>query len=90
MSSSSSRPMKRKRKNQNKREDEECEGDSTTTAPIDDSHNVVEKENKKMTSPLVVFAHGARAPSSSDWMIRYLSFRTFIQLCINCGIGVLA
>ncbi|GFZ01279.1 alpha/beta-Hydrolases superfamily protein [Actinidia rufa] len=72
MSSPSSRPTKRKRKNQNKQEDDEREGDSTTTAPIDDSHNVMEKEkNKKMTSPLVVFAHGAGAPCSSDWMIRW-------------------
>ncbi|PSS11323.1 KAT8 regulatory NSL complex subunit like [Actinidia chinensis var. chinensis] len=71
MSSSSSRPTKRKRKNKNKHEDDELEGDSTTTAPIDDSHNVMEKENKKMTSSLVVFAHGAGASSSSDWMIRW-------------------
>lgn len=28
-------------------------------------------------SPLVVFAHGAGAPSSSDWMIRSFSFLQF-------------
>lgn len=25
-------------------------------------------------SPVIVFAHGAGAPSSSEWMIRYFSF----------------
>ena len=31
----------------------------------------VEPSNSKNLSPLVVFAHGAGAPSTSDWMIRY-------------------
>lgn len=31
----------------------------------------IESSNLKNSSPLVVFAHGAGAPSSSDWMIRW-------------------
>ncbi|CAO2819196.1 unnamed protein product [Amaranthus hypochondriacus] len=31
----------------------------------------VEPSNSKNLSPLVVFAHGAGAPSTSDWMIRW-------------------
>ncbi|KAL1222735.1 hypothetical protein V5N11_002426 [Cardamine amara subsp. amara] len=29
------------------------------------------KENEELCSPVVIFAHGAGAPSSSDWMIRW-------------------
>lgn len=31
-------------------------------------------------SPVVVFAHGAGAPSSSDWMVRY--FKRISAICI--------
>lgn len=50
------RPAKRSRKNLL----EEITGD--TSAPLPPPEE---------SSPLVVFAHGAGAPSSSDWMIRY-------------------
>lgn len=30
-----------------------------------------ESEISSYSSPVVIFAHGAGAPSSSDWMIRY-------------------
>ncbi|KAH7839197.1 hypothetical protein Vadar_000967 [Vaccinium darrowii] len=69
----SSRPTKRRRENQNEHEDEDRK-DSTATATvqtIESSPNGTEKDKKKKMSPLVVFAHGAGAPSSSDWMIRW-------------------
>lgn len=31
------------------------------------------ENDKSSTSPVVVFAHGAGAPSSSDWMLRLFS-----------------
>ncbi|CAL5437651.1 unnamed protein product [Camellia sinensis] len=69
---SSSRPARRKRKNQNKHEENE-EPNDNAEAPIDSSQNDSKKKKKKTTTmpPLVVFAHGAGAPSSSDWMIRW-------------------
>ncbi|THG23641.1 uncharacterized protein LOC114301938 [Camellia sinensis] len=69
---SSSRPARRKRKNQNKHEENEEPNDNAET-PIDSSQNDSKKKKKKTTTmpPLVVFAHGAGAPSSSDWMIRW-------------------
>ncbi|KAF5935429.1 hypothetical protein HYC85_026558 [Camellia sinensis] len=69
---SSSRPARRKRKNQNKHEENE-EPNDNAEAPIDSSQNDSKKKKKKTTTmpPLVVFAHGAGAPSSSDWMIRF-------------------
>ncbi|KAH7841294.1 hypothetical protein Vadar_028027 [Vaccinium darrowii] len=59
------RPTKRRRKNQNEHEDEDPKDSSTECSP-----NGTEKHTKKKISPVVVFAHGAGAPSSSDWMIR--------------------
>ncbi|KAK8914447.1 hypothetical protein KSP39_PZI024366 [Platanthera zijinensis] len=49
-------PSKRHRKNPSTRESAEKGGDGLHTS---------EK------SPLVVFAHGAGAPSTSEWMIRF-------------------
>ncbi|KAA8520937.1 hypothetical protein F0562_011610 [Nyssa sinensis] len=60
----SSRPSKRSRKNPSEHE-VEGEKDSKTD---ESSTNVLDK---KKISPVVVFAHGAGAPSSSDWMIRW-------------------
>ncbi|KAL5989282.1 hypothetical protein ACLOJK_010172 [Asimina triloba] len=51
-----SRPLKRRR-NEEEEGGERGEGHSSP--------------RKDSTSPLVVFAHGAGAPSSSDWMIRW-------------------
>lgn len=71
-SSSLSRPSKRRRENQDEIELEEPK-DSAATATataVESSPNGAETEEKKM-SPVVVFAHGAGAPSSSDWMIRW-------------------
>ncbi|XP_052210852.1 uncharacterized protein LOC127813754 [Diospyros lotus] len=69
---SSSRSAKRKRNSQNQHDDEEpnLEITRTTAATICNSETVSEAE-KNEKSPLVVFAHGAGAPSSSDWMIRW-------------------
>ncbi|KAM1736559.1 hypothetical protein ACFX12_014903 [Malus domestica] len=49
---------KRRRKNQSK-----DEADDPSAAP---------SSTPEKLSPVVVFAHGAGAPSSSDWMIRFL------------------
>ncbi|XP_057968244.1 uncharacterized protein LOC131157855 [Malania oleifera] len=53
----SSPPLKRRRKNQQVEDD-------TNGSPILD-------KDASSPSPVVVFAHGAGAPSSSDWMIRW-------------------
>ncbi|PKI77926.1 hypothetical protein CRG98_001718 [Punica granatum] len=53
---SSPPPAKRSRKNQPKEDD----GDTLAPIPL-----------PERSSPVVVFAHGAGAPSSSDWMIRW-------------------
>lgn len=54
----SSPPSKRRRKNSSKEDDT---NGSSSSSP------------EKMT-PVLVFAHGAGAPSSSDWMVRYFIF----------------
>lgn len=80
-SSSPSRPSKRRRENQDEIELEEPK-DSAATATattVESSPNGAETEEKKM-SPVVVFAHGAGAPSSSDWMIRSSSLFSYIQV----------
>lgn len=80
-SSSLSRPSKRRRENQDEIELEEPK-DSAATATataVESSPNGAETEEKKM-SPVVVFAHGAGAPSSSDWMIRSSSLFSYIQV----------
>ncbi|RVX04150.1 hypothetical protein CK203_015661 [Vitis vinifera] len=51
----SSPPSKRRRKNSSKEDDT---NGSSSSSP------------EKMT-PVLVFAHGAGAPSSSDWMVRW-------------------
>ncbi|EOY24991.1 Alpha/beta-Hydrolases superfamily protein isoform 1 [Theobroma cacao] len=56
----SSRPSKRRRQDQT----EDHHTDDTESPP--ESKLTLEK-----SSPVVVFAHGAGAPSSSDWMIRW-------------------
>lgn len=38
-----------------------------------------ESEISSSSAPVVIFAHGAGAPSSSDWMIRY----AFVTLCTS-------
>ncbi|KAL2902734.1 KAT8 regulatory NSL complex subunit 3 [Bienertia sinuspersici] len=40
------------------------------TSHSETQNDAVETTNTKNLSPLVVFAHGAGAPSTSDWMIR--------------------
>ncbi|KAK2966503.1 hypothetical protein RJ640_019032 [Escallonia rubra] len=59
----SSRASKRRRTDQkevNKEEEEE-----------EEKHGEVVEKKKKKNAPVVVFAHGAGAPSTSDWMIRW-------------------
>ena len=54
-----------------------------TKADIDADDTSAEK-----LSPVVVFAHGAGAPSSSDWMIRslfYFFYATFISCILIYG-----
>ncbi|XAR70190.1 hypothetical protein NMG60_11026965 [Bertholletia excelsa] len=72
-SSSASRPAKRGRKKQDKHEAEEPDDETAATkmAKIKTSEEVLKKKMK--LSPVVVFAHGAGVPSSSDWMIRWKS-----------------
>ncbi|XP_021757647.1 KAT8 regulatory NSL complex subunit 3-like [Chenopodium quinoa] len=41
------------------------------TNQLEARNDAVKTSNLKNLSPLVVFAHGAGAPSSSDWMIRW-------------------
>lgn len=73
----STRASKRRRKNQN--HEEEDQKDDTPPPPTD--HDSLEK--KKNNSPVVVFAHGAGAPSSSDWMIRFHSFYIYVsRFCV--------
>lgn len=71
--SSSLHPAKRRRENQNEHEDEDPKDSSATATvkTIESSPNGTENDKKKKMSPVVVFAHGAGAPSSSDWMIRW-------------------
>ncbi|KAG0495926.1 hypothetical protein HPP92_000617 [Vanilla planifolia] len=52
-------PSKRQRKNQNERSTKQG------TEKLED------RSSASKTSPLVVFAHGAGAPSTSEWMIRW-------------------
>ncbi|KAG8375087.1 hypothetical protein BUALT_Bualt10G0063700 [Buddleja alternifolia] len=67
------RESKRRRVNQNepKKEEEERpsqeKGNENSATSMEKSAN----EEKAEESPVVVFAHGAGAPSSSDWMIRW-------------------
>lgn len=61
----SSPPSKRRRKDQSKDDANDVSATSSST---------LEK-----LSPVVVFAHGAGAPSSSDWMIRSL-FSFFFEI----------
>ena len=51
-------PSKRMRKNSSKE---------------DDTSGLSSPSPEKM-APVLVFAHGAGAPSSSDWMVRYFIF----------------
>ncbi|XP_020546891.1 KAT8 regulatory NSL complex subunit 3 isoform X2 [Sesamum indicum] len=62
------RGSKRRRMNQDERKEEE-EEEQTTGGGVDEgSEKSVEKSEK---CPVVVFAHGAGAPSSSDFMVRW-------------------
>lgn len=83
-SSSPSRPSKRRRENQDEIELEEPKDSTATATTVQRSPNGTETEGKKM-SPVVVFAHGAGAPSSSDWMIRSsssLNIQVFACKCV--------
>ncbi|KAM7531392.1 hypothetical protein LguiB_034802 [Lonicera macranthoides] len=67
----STRASKRRRKNQNHEEEDQKDDTPPPPTTTDNSpHNSLEKK-KKNNFPVVVFAHGAGAPSSSDWMIRW-------------------
>ncbi|KAL7122856.1 hypothetical protein ACP275_01G070200 [Erythranthe tilingii] len=66
------RSSKRKRVNQNDPEKEEVEEEQPPQQGFDEkTTDKTAKEKKKMESPVVVLAHGAGAPSSSDWMVRW-------------------
>ncbi|KAL3499236.1 hypothetical protein ACH5RR_038329 [Cinchona calisaya] len=56
-------------------EEEEEDGEEMA-AHIDSS----EKGKKDISSPVIVFAHGAGAPSSSDWMVRW---KKMLQKALN-------
>ncbi|KAL8064019.1 hypothetical protein ABFX02_01G064500 [Erythranthe guttata] len=69
------RSSKRKRVNQSDPEKEEVEEEQPLQQGFDENSekttDATAKEEKKMESPVVVLAHGAGAPSSSDWMVRW-------------------
>ncbi|KAL0312478.1 UNVERIFIED_CONTAM: hypothetical protein Sradi_5647100 [Sesamum radiatum] len=61
------RGSKRRRMNQDERKEEE-EEERTTGGGVDEGGEKSVEKSEKI--PVVVFAHGAGAPSSSDWMVR--------------------
>ncbi|KAL7159940.1 hypothetical protein ABFS83_01G061800 [Erythranthe nasuta] len=69
------RSSKRKRVNQNDPGKEEVEEEPPPQQGFDENSekttDTTAKEEKKLESPVVVLAHGAGAPSSSDWMVRW-------------------
>ncbi|CAK9163053.1 unnamed protein product [Ilex paraguariensis] len=66
------RSSKRKRTSQNEaNEDKEEQNNTNTTDNTSDDLVKKKKKNTNKNSPVVIFAHGAGAPSSSDWMIRW-------------------
>ncbi|KAL6501752.1 hypothetical protein OROGR_026885 [Orobanche gracilis] len=71
------RASKRRRTNQDvQHEEEEEEKQSLSREVGENCKNLIEKseeEEKKDKFPVIVLAHGAGAPSSSDWMIRWKS-----------------
>lgn len=77
-------------------EDKSREGDEgrgrqreeeTATGEAIEARNIasLEKVANYEKSPVVVFAHGAGAPSSSDWMIRFNFFlnRIMVLICFS-------
>ncbi|KAL6549877.1 hypothetical protein OROMI_020365 [Orobanche minor] len=72
------RASKRRRANQDvHHEEEEGEEKQPSSRGVGENcENLIEKsekEEKKEKFPVIVLAHGAGAPSSSDWMIRWKS-----------------
>ncbi|KAL6502411.1 hypothetical protein OROHE_024689 [Orobanche hederae] len=75
------RASKRRRTNQDVQHEEEEEEEGEEKQPSsrgvgENCENLIEKsekEEKKEKFPVIVLAHGAGAPSSSDWMIRWKS-----------------
>ncbi|KAJ4794581.1 KAT8 regulatory NSL complex subunit 3 [Rhynchospora pubera] len=64
-------PPKRRRTNAS---DDEAPPPLPSTSPVKETEKEKEKGNSKEKgdkAPLVVFAHGAGAPSTSDWMVRW-------------------
>lgn len=59
---------KRKRINRNDPKEEEIKDQPQIEEGAEKSCTLTKKKGEK--SPVIVFAHGAGAPSSSDWMIR--------------------
>ncbi|KAL8536320.1 hypothetical protein ACS0TY_011807 [Phlomoides rotata] len=64
------RASKRRRKNPNDPIEEENEEQPPQAGVHENSEKSIEESGKK-ESPVIVLAHGAGAPSSSDWMIRW-------------------
>ncbi|GER57554.1 alpha/beta-Hydrolases superfamily protein [Striga asiatica] len=68
------RSSKRRRTNHAVKHQQEEEEEQSAQKVDEDSENLAEKSEKRETkekSPVIVLAHGAGAPSSSDWMIKY-------------------
>ncbi|GFP86713.1 hypothetical protein PHJA_000815100 [Phtheirospermum japonicum] len=67
------RVSKRRRKNQDVQHEEKEEETHLSPPPgVDEnSGNLIENKAKEEKLPVIVLAHGAGAPSSSDWMIRW-------------------
>ncbi|KAI3468629.1 hypothetical protein Pfo_025292 [Paulownia fortunei] len=68
------RASKRRRTNQNETKEEEEEKQPPQGGVDENSEKSMEKSAKKEKEedlPVIVLAHGAGAPSSSDWMIRW-------------------
>ncbi|XP_073131792.1 uncharacterized protein [Henckelia pumila] len=60
---------KRKRINRNEPKEEETKGQPLIVEGAEQTCAITQKKGEK--APVIVFAHGAGAPSSSDWMIRW-------------------
>lgn len=68
-----------KRRSRSEKEEEKADGKKLKSVSVDD--------NLKNKSPVVVFAHGAGAPSSSAWMIRYIAvFCVYVCVCFVVNI----
>ncbi|KAL3844491.1 hypothetical protein ACJIZ3_001894 [Penstemon smallii] len=69
------RASKRRRMNRNEPKAEENEEElprvEVTAENSTKTEEISEEKEKKEKTPVIVFAHGAGAPSSSDWMIRW-------------------